>query len=162
MAKRNWKRFRATSRRAAVEACIRYANEVHNRSVEQVAELTGMDGHWPIYKWMQSGNIPACRILPFQQACGCTFFTDYLAGATHKLVIDIPAGRRASSEDIFKLQQHLNSTVGHLLRYHDEPSDDSAESAVSAIRAAMEDLAYQQINITKQRQPELSLFEESE
>ncbi|MCU7906510.1 MAG: hypothetical protein KZQ76_11855 [Candidatus Thiodiazotropha sp. (ex Epidulcina cf. delphinae)] len=158
MGKPFWKRFRATSRRTAVEASIRYANEVHNRSVERVAELTGMDGHWPIYKWMKSGRIPADKILPFQQACGCTFFTDYLAAATHKLVIDIPAGSRAGSEDMYALQQHLNDTVGHLLRYHDEPSDDLADLALSAIRAAMEDLAYHKINIEKQHQPELSLF----
>ncbi|MCU7878330.1 MAG: hypothetical protein KZQ84_16300 [Candidatus Thiodiazotropha sp. (ex Lucinoma borealis)] len=162
MRKRNWKNYRANSRREAVEACIRYAREVKNRSVEQVAELTGMDSHWPIYKWMESGNIPSARILPFQQACGgCTFITDYFAYATHKIVITMPTGRQADPKSIFKLQEHLNATVGYLLQYNEQHSDQLAEKAISSIKTAMEDLAYHQINIEKQRQPELELFGES-
>ncbi|MEW8049281.1 MAG: hypothetical protein AB2792_01830 [Candidatus Thiodiazotropha sp.] len=161
MAKRHWNHYRAKSRREAVEACIKYARDVKNRSVEQVADLTGLDGHWPIYKWMESGNIPSSRILPFQQACGCTFITDHFAYATHKLIINIPTGRKADSDTIFKLQQQLNVTVGYLLQYHEEHSDELADKAINAIKSAMEDLAYHQINIEKERQPELELFGES-
>ncbi|MCU7842165.1 MAG: hypothetical protein KZQ94_22720 [Candidatus Thiodiazotropha sp. (ex Troendleina suluensis)] len=160
MRRRNWKNFRANSRREAVEACIRHAREMHNASVERVAEEAGLEGHWRIYKWMESGDVPLRLVIPFQKACGCTFITDYMAYATHKLVISMPTGRQADSRSIFKLQAHLNATVGYMLQYDEQHADQLAEKAINAIKTAMEDLAYHQINIEKQRQPELELFGE--
>ncbi|MEW8494264.1 MAG: hypothetical protein AB2604_10700 [Candidatus Thiodiazotropha taylori] len=161
MRKRNWKRFRATSRRSAVEACVIHAREVLNKSVEQLAEEAGLNGHWPIYKWMESGDVPLRHVIPFQKACGSTFITDYLASATHKLVINIPTGKVPTSEDILKLQEHLNTTVGYILKFGEKQNEEHAEDAINALMASMEGLAFHKINIEKQHQPELELFGES-
>lgn len=33
--------------------------ERHNLSVERIAERMGLTDHWTVYKWIQTGRIPA-------------------------------------------------------------------------------------------------------
>ncbi len=158
MPKRIWKSYRPCNLQEAVEACGDWGLDKHNISVERIAERMGLESKWVIYKWQQSGNIPLNKVLSYQFACGgCTFITDYLAHATHKLVISIPTGRKATAEDINQLQQHLSETVTHLLKFQKSQATEDAQSAIWAITNAMEDLAWQKSNIEKTAQPELDL-----
>jgi hypothetical protein len=91
---RNWKRVAPTTLSNAIELCIEFAKEKHNRSVDRIAELIGLANKYTLYKWIESGKLPAISIRPFEHACGCDFVTRYLAHSAHKLLIDIPSAAR--------------------------------------------------------------------
>lgn len=157
MKHRNWKRVRPTSLRHALELCKDYAREVHNLSVERIAELMGLADHWAIYKWIQTGRMPAILIRPYEHACRCTFATDFLGASAHKLVIDIPKGRRADEIEIAELQGRLADAVGCLIRFYQGNAD--VEQTEATITGVMDDLAYHRENVKRVAQPELAFDE---
>jgi hypothetical protein len=152
---RNWKRVAATSLPHAMELCIEFAREKHNRSVERIADLMGCANKFTLYKWIESGKIPAVSIRPFEHACGCDFVTRYLAHSASKLLLDIPVGRCAGVEDLQRLTGSCNAAVGVLIQFYAGRID--AESAITAVTIAMEDLAWHRINASKVHAPELPL-----
>lgn len=152
MAARNWKRLRANSISHAMELCLAHAKEKLNRSVDNIADLMGLTNKWAIYKWVENGRIPAILIRPFEHACGIDFLTRYLAHSDHKLLIDIPTGRKAFSQETNTLSLALNETVGQLMKFHEGKAD--AEETIAAITAAMEDLAWHRGSVEKATQPE--------
>ena len=79
MTRRNWKRIQPTSLRNALELCKDHAKERHNLSVERVAERMGLTDLWTVYKWIQTGRIPANMIRPYEVACGIDYVTRWLA-----------------------------------------------------------------------------------
>ena len=105
MTRRNWKRIRPHSLRYALELCKEHARERRNLSVERIAELMGLADHWTLYKWFQSGRIPANLIRPFEQACGIDFVTQWLAGSSGKLLIDMPSGKAVDATEVQQLQE---------------------------------------------------------
>lgn len=151
--RRNWKRVRASSLREAMELCIEYAREIRHLSVEQVSDLMGEASKWTLYKWIESASIPARKIRPFEHACSCTYVTDFLGASAHKLVIDIPKGKRASDMDIVELQSRLSDAVGSLIRFYQGGAD--AEQTEAAITGVMADLAFHRENVKRSAQPEL-------
>ncbi len=159
MPRRSWKHPQPTSLQEAIRACVEHAKRAHNRSVETVAELMGMESHWAIYKWMESGSIPGHRIRSFEFACGCEHITRYLAIKAHKLVIDIPTGRKATPEQIHRLQLHVSDAVGHLLSFYQDQSEESAQAAIWSVTEAMEEMAAHQGNVEKSLQPEFDFHE---
>jgi len=138
-----------------MELCLEYAREKHNRSVEQVADLMGVQSRWSVYKWMQSGRLPASLIRPFEHATAATFVTQYIATSAHRLLVSIPTGQAAAGEDTHALQAALTDAAGQLLRYY--RGDATAEDALGAIDQAMGGLAWQRENVERASQPELEL-----
>ncbi len=157
MTKRNWTRVRPTSLRHAMELCLDFARE-HQRSVDRVADLMGLPSRWVLYKWMENGRLPAILVRPFEHACGIDFVTRYLATSAHKLLVDMPAGRRARDVEINDLQASFTEAVGHLLAYYDGKVD--ADTAIGSITNAMTALAWHRENVARAQEPELPLFEE--
>lgn len=160
MSRRNWKRVRPTSLRQAMQLCLDHARERHNRSVERVADLMGQPSHWIIYKWIESGRLPAVLIRPFEHACGATFVTDYLATSAHKLLVDIPCGRPARDTDVLALQTQFNEAVNLLARFYRGEAE--ADATLAALTAAMGEIAGHRANVAQSLAPELALFEEGE
>ena len=155
MAKRNWKRLQPTGFSHAMELSLEHGKAVHNRSVDRIADLMGLANKWVIYKWIESGRIPGILIRPFEHACGIDYLTRYLAHSDHKLVIDIPTGRKADHKHIHELQTALHDAVGLLMTFYRDQSD--AEETIAAITGVMEDLAWHRGNVEKFSQPELDL-----
>ena len=155
MARSNWKRVQPRSLCNAMELCLQHARDVHNRSVERVAELMGLTSHWVLYKWMESGRIPAIQIQAFEYSCGIDCVTRYLAHSAHKLLIDIPTGRKASHKDIHDLQAAIHEAVGSLIKFYNDKAD--ADETVAAITGVMEDLAWHRGTVKKHHQPEFDL-----
>lgn len=58
MPSRNWKHPPQTIQ-AALEACLDHARLKHHRSLDHVAADMGLVSHWVLYKWVESGRIPA-------------------------------------------------------------------------------------------------------
>lgn len=157
MSRRNWKRIQPTSLRNALELCKDHAKERHNLSVERIAESMGLTDHWTVYKWIQSGRIPANMIRPYETACGIDYVTRWLAASSGRLLIDIPTGRKADAADMQALQELLNTAVGQLLQFYGGKAE--AGDTLAAIQQAMEGLAWHRGNVQKHAQPELD-FEE--
>ena len=157
MSRRNWKRIQPTSLRNALELCKDHAKERHNLSVERIAESMGLTDHWTVYKWIQTGRIPANMIRPYETACGIDYVTRWLAASSGRLLIDIPTGRKADAADMQALQELLNTAVGQLLQFYGGKAE--AGDTLAAIQQAMEGLAWHRGNVQKHAQPELD-FEE--
>jgi hypothetical protein len=153
--KRNWKVWRPQSLQEAVEGCVQYAQAHDARlGVERVGDLVG-ESKWTVYKWMETGAIPARKIPGFEHACGRPYITEYLALSAHKLVVDMPSGRVPSGHDIQALQQACHDAVGALLAFSQQRLD--AQQTIDSITAAMTRLAHERAQVERSAQPELSL-----
>lgn len=157
MSQRNWKRTQPTSLRNALELCKDYAKARHNLSVERIAERMGLTDHWTVYKWIQTGRIPANLIRPYEAACGIDYVTRWLAASSGRLLIDIPTGRIATAADMQELQTVLTTAVGQLLQFHGGKAE--AHDTLAAIQQATEGLAWHHRNVEKHAQPELDFQE---
>jgi hypothetical protein len=153
VAGRNWKRTVATSLCHAMELCLEHAREKHNRSVDRIAELIGLANKYTLYKWVESGKLPAIQVRPFEHACGCDFVTKYLGHAAGKLVVDIPVGRVADPSDVNRVQESCVAAVGALIAFYDGKR--TPEQTIAAVTVAMEDLAWHRLNAVKVAAPEL-------
>ena len=155
MSRRNWKQIRPTSLRQALELCKDHGRERKNLSVERIAVEMGITDHWTLYKWFQTGRIPANLIRPFEVATGIDYVTRWLAASAGKLVIDIPTGRDIKPNDMQALQELINTAVGTLLQFYDGRA--KAPDTLAAIQTAMEAMAWHHGNVGKHLQPELEL-----
>lgn len=158
MTRRNWKRIQPTGLRHALELCKDHARERLNRSVERIAEEMGVTDHWSVYKWIQSGRIPANLIRPFETACGIDYVTRWLASSEGRLLIDIPTGRKADPVEMVALQGVVHEAVGQLLKFY--AGQTPADETLAAIQQAIEGLAWHRGNVEKHAQPELDFQEQ--
>lgn len=158
MIRRNWKRIQPTNLRQALELCKDHARERSNLSVELIADRMGVPDHWTVYKWIQTGRIPANMIRPYEIACGIDFVTRWVAASAGRLLIEVPTGRTATATDLHALQELLNTAVGQLLQFHSGKAD--AADALAAIQQGMEGLAWHKGNVEKHLQPEFEFTEE--
>lgn len=159
MKRRNWKRIQAHSQAEAIRLCLDFALERHRRSVARVAELIGTT-EWAIYKWLAKGAMPSDRIRPFEFACGATFVTAYLAASAHKLLVDIPTGKRVKDTDLLALQTGFNEAVNLLARFYQGEAE--AGETIAALTNVMGAIAGHRENVAKHAVPELGLFEEDD
>ena len=155
MAKKNWKRVYPTSLRNALELCVEHAKERKNLSVERIADLMGEESHYTLYKWIDSGRMPAIKIRPFEHVCGIDFVTQYLAHSNNKLLVEIPTGKNANATDIATLSMAMQETSSILLQFY--AGHATADAAIATLTLLMEDLAHARGNIQKNEQPELEL-----
>lgn len=156
MIQKRWKPKQPQDMQHAIRLCLDYALHKSNRSVAQVAELIGTT-EWSIYKWMSEGSIPSVRIRPLEFVCGATYITQYIATSAQKLVIDIPAGRSGSQDEVLDLQNHLNNAVNLLTQFY--RGDAETADVLQGITCAMQQLAGHRENVRKHDAPELALFE---
>lgn len=159
MGRRSWKRVAPNSLRHAMELCLEYGREKRNLSVDRVADLMGLPSKWTLYKWLESGRIPAVLIRPFEHATGATFVSQYIATSAHKLLVDIPAGQPASDADLLQLQTGFNEAVNLLARFYQGRAD--AAETLAALTGLMSQIAGHRENVGKAMTPELGLFEEA-
>lgn len=141
----------ATSLRGAFELCKQAALR-QQRSIERVASLMNVPAH-VLYKWLETGRMPAGCIESWEHACGCNAVTTYLAHQAHRLVIDLPRGRATTAHDVQTLQVVLHEATGALMQF--AAGRMSADDTMARITEGMEALAWHRANVGKQAQPEL-------
>lgn len=151
---RNWKTTQPNSLTSALRLCKDYAIERKRLSVERIADLMGVT-HDSLYKWLSTGRMPAMLIPAYEHACGSQFVTRWLAASSGKLVIDIPTGKGATSEDMQALQTSLHEAVGRLMSFYQGNTD--SEATLAAIQTAMEGLASHRQNVKSHDTPQLEL-----
>ena len=154
----NWKAKQAkvSNLCGAIELCVEYAREKHNRSVERIAELMGISSHWTLYKYMESGKLPANLIAPFEFACGCSFVSEFLVVRSGKVVITIPQGKKASEKDINTLQHNFTTALTALIEFYNGSHNE--QETIGYINQVLSSLAAQRENIPLYSSPELGLF----
>ena len=155
MAQRHWKTSRPTSLQDAIEACVEYARERHQMTVDRIADEMGLASKWTLYKYIESASIPARLIRPFECACRCTFITQHLAVSTRKLLIDMPTGRKANPADIHAVQDACTRAVGALLNF--AAGKAQAADTLAFVNDAIERLARERAEVERHTQPELNL-----
>lgn len=158
MTKRNWKSYRPTSLQDAIEACVEFARDKQQMSIERIADAMGLASKWTLYKYIESASIPARLIRPFETACRCTFVTQHLGASAHKLMIDMPTGRKATPVDINAVQAACNEAVNALIRFADGQRDAiSTVLTLGKVTEAIECLARERAEVQRFNQPELQL-----
>ncbi len=160
MAKMNWNRVRPTSLSHAMELCIEFGRQKKNLSVDRIADRMGLANKWTLYKWIENGRMPAILIPTFEHACGANYMTTYLATAAHKLLIDIPSGKRPSDTDIISLNANFNDAVSLLSRFY--KGDVQVDQTINALTNSITEIAFHRENIQKDQMPELDLSLESD
>lgn len=150
----HWKRKQPTSLRHALELCKDHARERHNLSVERIAERLAMPDHYALYKWMQSGRMPAAVIPAFEHVTGANFVTRYLASSANQLLIPMPTGHQAKADDMQQLQGLLHAAAGAILGFYAGKTD--LEQTLADIRNGMEALGWHHANIRLHHTPELA------
>lgn len=156
MPRRNWKNFRPSCLSSAMEGCLNFAREKHNRSVEQVSDLMGAK-KWTVYKWIENRKIPAHMIRPFEHATGATFVSQYLALSAGYLTIPIPRGKRPTSDDTIELQAVCNAACTEIINFAKDKGNTKPEDVVAAIVPALEQLAWHKAEAERYTQPELEI-----
>ncbi len=151
MNRRYWKNLKPNSLRAAIEACVNFAREAHNLSVDRIADRMAMNSKFTLYKWMENGRMPAIEIPAFEHACGVNYVTRYLGHTAHLLVFDMPSGR-GRSEDVNALQAACAEAVTSILRF--QSGQVEASKALGQIELAMSHLAFHHADVEKSHQPE--------
>lgn len=154
MHRRNWK-HPPQSLPEAMQACLDHALNKHRRSLDHVAADMGLSNKWNLYKWVESGRIPAIMIRPFEVACRCEHVTRYLAHASHHLIIDIPTGKLPAASDLPAVQAATHDAMGALIGFASGKA--SSDEVMAAVTAAMEQLAWHRENAARAAQPELDL-----
>ncbi|MGY1949487.1 hypothetical protein [Pseudomonas pergaminensis] len=155
MNRRRWKNVRPTSLRHALELCKDFAIDAHNKSVQRIADEMGLPDHWALYKWLQTGRMPANLIRPYERVCNCDYVTRWIAASAGRLTIDMPTGRNCNAQDTQVLQELLTTAAGKLLAFYAKNSE--ADETLAAIQEAMEGLAWHRGNVSQTQHPQLEL-----
>ncbi|HMS05322.1 MAG TPA: hypothetical protein PKD73_05960 [Burkholderiaceae bacterium] len=154
-----WKRLRPASLREAMQACKDHAQAVHNRGVERIAELMGQPDHWALYKWLQNGRMPACLIRPYEQACGATYITRYMAASAGLMAIDMPRGRAASGDDLMAFNGEFADALRLLSEFYKAGGKADPAPVLAALRTHLESTAAHHHNVSGFAEPELEFGE---
>lgn len=155
---RRWKSIRPTSLGEAMELCIDYATEVNRRPIKVLADLMGVEAK-TLYRWLADTSMPLNRVRQFETFCGVSYVSDYLCLAHgDKVVISIPAGRKAGVTDLADVQCSFGQAIALLARFYQH--GEALEETVAALTTTLTQLAYQRSNVMKSAAPELALFDD--
>lgn len=157
MSRQNWKTVRPLDLQSAMEWCVKFAKAKHNRSVDGIADLMGVN-KWTLYKWMAEADMPARLIKTFEHACGIDYVSRWLVESSGKLVVAVPTGKKCGADDIQTLQAAYHTTVGEVMKFYQELTD--VDDALAALATALEHTSWHKGNIEKYRQPELPFDED--
>ncbi|MDO6525786.1 hypothetical protein Q4519_08820 [Motilimonas sp. 1_MG-2023] len=155
MTRTSLQKHQAVSIPHAIELCLEVARKKKNFSVDRVADGMGLANKWIIYKWMESGRLPALMIRPLEQTCGADFVTRYLGHAAHKLLIDIPTGRSVKPVDINVLHASFSQGITLLLSFYEGVANQA--ETIAALNQLMEGVAWHHKNVEQHSQPQLDL-----
>ena len=157
MARKNWNKVNPTSLQQAMELSITHAREVHNRSVDHVADLMGLANKFAIYKWIESGSMPIRNMRAFQHACGINLISRWDAHSGGYLLFKIPTGRTVKQTELAALHQQFVDSFGALARFYE--GTENAQATLGHVTEMLEGLAWHHGNVEQHAQPSLDLGE---
>lgn len=152
---RFWKHRISPSLQDALAECTAFALEAHNRSVEQISDLMGLDNHWTLRKYISEVRMPVRLIRTFEHACGIDLVTRWLTSSANRISVPIPQGKRPTNDEMQTLAHALADAQSALISFYG--GEKSAEQTMNAIWAGMTQMAGHKLNVEKFNQPELPL-----
>lgn len=135
----------------AIQLCKQHALDNKNMSVARIADHLAITTD-TLYKWLGNGRIPANHVFAYEQACGISFITEYLAHGQGYLLVKAPTGRKAEHKDLNKLQLYMAQVAAKIIEANE--GDCTAQDAIDHIKVLMQDLAYQQKNVAAVQVPQ--------
>lgn len=155
MSRKNWNKVHPTSLQQAMELSITHAREVHNRSVDGIADLMGLSNKWAIYKWIEGGNMPLRSVRAFEHACGCNFISRWLAHSGGNMLVKIPTGRAVSKTELAELHQKFADAFSSLSGFYE--GNKEVQQTLDNVMTTLEGLAWHHGNVEQHAQPSLDL-----
>lgn len=156
MRKRNWKSVHPTCLDEAIELCTEHAAEKLRRPAKVMADLMGVELK-TYYRWLAESSMPLNKVRQFETFAGASFVSEYLCLAQgNKVVIQIPAGKKAAVAELAEVQGSFAEAMALLVRFYEKGGE--LEETVSALSRTLSQLAYQRENVLKTGEPELGLF----
>jgi FAD/FMN-containing dehydrogenase len=156
---RNWKKVIPASHIESLRLCKDYAKEVHNLSIERIADEMGATAD-VLYKWLANGSMPLNRIRSYQLACRCNFVSRYMAYGDGNLLIQIPSGKDINDGDMMELNQSFHGAMTLLAGFYKGTAD--ANETMNALVSHMQSTGWHHANVQKHLQPELNFSIEEE
>lgn len=149
----NWNRMQPSSLRHALELCKDHARVKKNMSVEKIADAMGVTDHWIIYKWFQTGRIPANLIHPYEYACGINYVSRWIAASAGNMLVPIPSGRCLKATDVIELHNGFGLALQLLTDLYAGKAD--VQQTLDALTSHMVDVAWHQRNVAEFATPQL-------
>ncbi len=151
---RNWKRLIPKSHTEALRLCKDYAKEVHNLSIERIADMMGVTAD-VLYKWLANGSMPLNRIRSYQMACRCNFVTRYMAYGDGNLLIPIPSGKGMTDNDMMQLNHSFHGAMTLLAGFYKGTAE--IDETMDGLAEHMRFTGWHHANVQKHFHPELDL-----
>ena len=150
-----WRRYQPTSCRDALEKCKEHAREARNLSVERIAADMGLNDHWALYKWIESGRFPLVLIPAYQNVCGINLVTRWMAMHERRLLVDMPVGKAGDEDDMVALATQFSQAVQLLRDFYKSNGATDPAPVLDALRSHLESVAHHHLNVAGFSQPEL-------
>lgn len=152
---RRWKSIRPTSLDEAVELTTEFA-AAHGKPAKRMSDFMGVELK-TYYRWLAENSMPLNRVRQFEEFAGASFISEYLCLAHgDKVVINIPAGKKAGVADLAEVQASFAEAIALLARFYQ--NGEALEETIGALTTTLTQLAYQRSNVLKAGAPELELF----
>lgn len=155
MKRTNWNKVNPVSLQQAMELSIQHAREVHNRSVDHIADLMSLNNKYAIYKWIEGGSMPMRHMRAFQHACGINLISRWDAHSGGYLLLKIPTGRAVKPAELAELHQKFADAFSALARFYEGKNE--AQATMDNIMDTLEGLAWHHGNVEQHAQPSLDL-----
>lgn len=157
MKRTNWNKVNPASLQQAMALSIEYAREVHNRSVDHIADLMSLNNKYAIYKWIESGSMPIRNMRAFQHACGINLISRWDAHSGGYLLFKIPTGRAVKQTELAELHQQFIDSFGALARFYE--GKEGAQATLGHVTEMLEGLVWHHGNVEQHAQLSLEFGE---
>jgi len=154
MTKTYWKRIVPHSMVKALNLTKEHGKENKQQSVQRIADRLSISQDC-LYKWLGDATMPVKSVIAFEEVCGISFVTQYLAHSQGFLLVKAPTGRKAEHRDLIDLQAFMIEVSGLIMRHTEGLK--SAQETTDAIKALMEDLAFHHKNVNELDKPQTEL-----
>lgn len=147
-----WKRIQPNNMKDALRLNKEYARQFKRLTVPAIAELMAISED-RLYKWLSTGDMPVSFIPAYELICGMDYVTQYMGYRSHKLMIEIPTGKKADELGMAELQQLSADAMSLLIKFYRE--GESVDIVTSALTRLLAGVAFHRENVIAQSQPGL-------
>ena len=136
--------------RAAMRESLKFAKKEHYLDVADVADRMGLPNAWVLFKWAETGRIPALVIPAFEKACGTALLSRSLAEASGHLVIRARSHPIGSAADWSQVNLLVAQAMAEAAAVVAAPAPERRRATIKAINKAMDILAYMRFELAQE------------
>ncbi|MGC0153312.1 hypothetical protein ACPRNU_12690 [Chromobacterium vaccinii] len=125
---------------------------------KRMADLMGVELK-TYYRWLSDNSMPLNRVRQWETFGRASYVSEYLCTAHgNRVVITIPAGKKATVKDIAGVQANAANALALLAQFYQDRT--GLAETVEALTAVLTQAAYHRENVLLAAEPELELFGE--